>query len=202
MLFLDELPEFSRHVLEVLREPLETGVISLARVNAQIDFPARFQLVAAMNPCPCGFRGDPQGNCRCSGDRVANYLGRISGPLLDRIDIKVEVERPPTVAFRGASREETTAVVRARVALARERALGRQGCVNGRLTTEKLDAACRIDDAGWRLLEDAADNLGLSPRGLHRSLRVARTIADLDQADTIAPPHLAEALTFGGSKPG
>ena len=198
VLFLDELPEFSRHVLEVLREPLETGAINVARVNAQVDFPARFQLVAAMNPCPCGFRGDPRSNCRCSGDRVANYLARVSGPLLDRIDIKVDVERPPAAAFRGASGEEDSASVRARVARARERAQGRQGCTNGRLSAADLDAICRLDDSGWHLLEDAAGRLGLSPRGLHRSLRVARTIADLEETDAIRPPQLAEALTFRG----
>ena len=198
VLFLDELPEFSRHVLEVLREPLETGVISVARVNAQVDFPARFQLVAAMNPCPCGHRGDPRSNCRCSGDRVASYLARLSGPLLDRIDIKVDVERPPAAAFRGASREESSAAVRARVITARQRARRRQGCTNGRLGAADLDATCRIDDAGWQLLEEAADRLGLSPRGLHRSLRVARTIADLEDADAISPHALAEALTFRG----
>ncbi len=196
VLFLDELPEFSRHVLEVLREPLETGVVSIARVNAQVDFPARFQLVAAMNPCPCGFRGDPRSNCRCSGDRVASYLARLSGPLLDRIDIKVDVERPPAAAFRGASGEESSAVVRRRVARARECAWRRQGCTNDRLKAADLESVCRLDDSGWRLLEDAADRLGLSPRGLHRSLRVARTIADLDDSGAIGPPQLAEALTF------
>ena len=147
--------------------------------NAQVDFPARFQLVAAMNPCPCGYRGDPQGQCRCSGDRVSNYLAKISGPLLDRIDLKVEVERPPAAAFRGKPRGESTATVRRRVADARARAERRQGSTNGRLAAGELDRVCSLDDSAWALLEEAADTLGLSARGLHRTTRVARTIADL-----------------------
>lgn len=201
VLFLDELPEFSRHVLEVLREPLETGVISVARANAQVDFPARFQLVAAMNPCPCGYRGDPQGQCRCSGDRVSNYLAKISGPLLDRIDLKVEVERPPAAAFRGKPGGESTATVRRRVADARARAERRQGSTNGRLAAGELDRVCSLDDSAWALLEDAADTLGLSARGLHRTTRVARTIADLAGAERITPPHVAEALSLRGALP-
>lgn len=201
VLFLDELPEFSRHVLEVLREPLETGVISVARANAQVDFPARFQLVAAMNPCPCGYRGDPQGNCRCSGDRVSNYLAKISGPLLDRIDLRVEVERPPAAAFRGKSNAETSAMVRRRVGAARALAERRQGATNGRLAASELDRVCSLDDSAWGLLEDAADTLGLSARGLHRTTRVARTIADLAGAERITPPHVAEALSLRGALP-
>ncbi len=198
VLFLDELPEFSRHVLEVLREPLETGVISIARVNAQLDFPARFQLVAAMNPCPCGYAGDSQGQCRCSGDRIQNYRARISGPLMDRIDLKVDVDRPPASLFRGESREESSAAVRDRVLVARELALGRQGVINARLPAEKLDRICPLDENSWQLLENAVDSLGLSARAMHRMTRVARTIADLAGAETIKPPHVAEALGYRG----
>ncbi|MEM8814727.1 MAG: YifB family Mg chelatase-like AAA ATPase [Pseudomonadota bacterium] len=196
VLFLDELPEFSRHVLEVLREPLETGVISVARVNAQIDFPARFQLVAAMNPCPCGYQGDPQGQCRCSGDRVATYRARISGPLLDRIDLKVEVPRPKASLFRGKSMEEKGVWVRRRVERARGRQLERQGCVNARLSAKALETVCPLNDACWQLLEHAADALGLSARAMHRTTRVARTLADLAGVDTIEAPQVAEALSF------
>ena len=198
VLFLDELPEFNRHVLEVLREPLETGIISIARVNAQVDFPARFQLVAAMNPCPCGYLGDPQGQCRCSGDRVQNYRSKISGPLMDRIDLKVEVERLPAALLRGESREEPSAAVRERVSVARRRAVDRQGVINARLPAGDLDRYCSLDDTAWQLLENATDALGLSARALHRMTRVARTIADLAGAERIEPPHVAEALGFRG----
>ena len=198
VLFLDELPEFNRHALEVLREPLETGSINIARANAQLKFPARFQLVAAMNPCPCGFYGDPGNDCRCSGDRVAAYLARISGPLLDRMDLVVTVDRPPASAFRGRPSAESSACVGRRVRAARERALNRQGHVNGRIPGASMEASCPLPESAWRLLEEAADKLQLSARGLHRTTRVARTIADLDAASDIAPAHVAEALTFRG----
>ena len=198
VLFLDELPEFSRHVLEVLREPLETGVISVARVNAQVDYPARFQLVAAMNPCPCGYQGDSQGHCRCSADRVQAYRSRISGPLVDRIDLRVDVLRPPASVFRGKSREAPTAEVRRRVAAARSLAIERQGTINARLSARDLDRVSELDDACWQLLENAADSLGLSARGMHRTTRVARTVADLEREVNIAPVHLAEALGLRG----
>ena len=198
VLFLDELPEFSRHVLEVLREPLENGRICIARANAQIDFPARFQLVAAMNPCPCGYLGDSQGQCRCSGERVANYRARISGPLLDRIDLTVEVERQNAAVFRGSSCEEASAVVAARVARARERQIERQGAVNARVPAAMLEDVAALDDTSWALLESAADTLGLSARGMDRTLRVARTVADLAGCRAIEPSHVAEALSFRG----
>ena len=198
VLFLDELPEFSRHVLEVLREPLETGVISVSRVNAQVDYPARFQLVAAMNPCPCGYQGDSQGHCRCSADRVEAYRSRISGPLMDRIDLKVEVLRPPASVFRGRSTEVPTSAVRERVCQARRLAVERQGSINARLPAGELDRVCPLDDTSWQLLENAADTLGLSARGMHRTTRVARTIADLAANDQIEASHVAEALGFRG----
>lgn len=196
ILFLDELPEFSRHVLEVLREPLETGIISVARVNAQVDYPARFQLVAAMNPCPCGYQGDSQGHCRCSADRVQAYRSRISGPLIDRIDLRVEVLRPPASVFRGRSRETPTAEVRERVQQARGLAVARQGAINARLAAGDLDEVCPLDDTSWQLLENAADTLGLSARAMHRTTRVARTIADLEREVHIKPAHVAEALGY------
>ncbi len=196
VLFLDELPEFSRHVLEVLREPLENGRICIARANAQIDFPARFQLVAAMNPCPCGYLGDSHGQCRCSGERVSNYRARISGPLLDRIDLTVDVERQKAAVFRGSTREEASAVVATRVAKVRKRQIERQGSLNARVSAAMLEDVAALDDASWVLLESAADTLGLSARGMHRTLRVARTIADLGERGAIEPSHVAEALSL------
>ncbi len=199
VLFLDELPEFSRHVLEVLREPLETGVISVARANAQVDFPARFLLIAAMNPCPCGYHGDRHADCRCSGDRIAKYRGRISGPLIDRIDLRVEVGRPPAALLRGSQREEPSSSVRRRVIAARERATKRQGVINGELSAGRLETVACLPDAAWALLERAADKLALSPRAVHRTTRVAMTIADL-AGEPVSTGHMAEALSFRGSK--
>ncbi len=199
VLFLDELPEFSRHVLEVLREPLENGRICIARANAQIVFPARFQLVAAMNPCPCGYLGDSQGQCRCSGERVANYRARISGPLLDRIDLTIDVERQKAAVFRGPSREEGSAAVAVRVANARRRQTERQGTVNARIPAAMLDDVAALDHTSWALLENAADTLGLSARGMHRTLRVARSVADLAGCEAVEAPHVAEALSFRAS---
>jgi magnesium chelatase family protein len=196
VLFLDELPEFNRHVLEVLREPLETGSIHIARAKAQLQFPARFQLIAAMNPCPCGFHGDLDHDCHCSGDRVTAYLARISGPLLDRIDLAVTVDRPAAALFRGPPTAKSSASVRPRIEAARRRAIARQGQVNGRLAGGDVELHCPLGDPAWRLLEEAVDKMKLSARGLHRVIRVARTVADLDAAKDIAPRHIAEALTF------
>jgi magnesium chelatase family protein len=190
------LPEFNRHVLEVLREPLETGSIHIARAKAQLQFPARFQLIAAMNPCPCGFHGDLDHDCHCSGDRVAAYLARISGPLLDRIDLAVTVDRPAAALFRGPPTAKSSASVRPRIEAARRRAIARQGQVNGRLAGGDVEMHCPLGDPAWRLLEEAVDKMKLSARGLHRVIRVARTVADLDAAKDIAPRHIAEALTF------
>lgn len=199
VLFLDELPEFNRNVLEVLREPLEAGTITISRANRQADFPARFQLVAAMNPCPCGYLGDESGNCGCSAERVANYRGKISGPLLDRVDLRIEVGRPPSDLLRGdAPLGESSAAVLERVVAARARQIARAGVSNARLAGAALSRDCELDNGGWALLETASTALSLSVRGHQRVLRVARTIADLAGAQTITPPHVAEALNLRG----
>ncbi len=197
VLFLDELPEFSRHVLEVLREPLETGWITISRAGRQCDFPARFQLVAAMNPCPCGYLGDPAGDCRCSAERVEGYRSRISGPLVDRIDIHLPVGRLPADAMRaGADGGETSAAVLARVCPARARQQARAGVSNARLEGEVLESVCRLTPPGWTLLERAVERFGLSARAHQRVRRVARTIADLAESEAVEAEHIAEALSL------
>ena len=196
MLFLDELPEFPRHVLEVLREPLESGRIVISRAMRQAEFPARFQLVAAMNPCPCGHLGDPRGRCRCTPDQVQRYRAKISGPLLDRIDLCVEVPRVP-LAELGAARQagdEDSASVRRRVIAARQRQIARNGSANAQLAGDALARACALGPGEKQLFETALEKLGLSARAYHRVLRVARTIADLAEADRVDRTHLAEAL--------
>lgn len=197
VLFLDELPEFNRTVLEGLREPLETGSIAIVRAGQHAEFPARFQLIAAMNPCPCGYLGDSQSDCRCSGDRVTTYRNKVSGPLLDRIDLHVEVLRPPTEVLRGTGADaESTESVARRVADAWDIQMQRSGTANSRLDGELLKSACILDDDCWSLLEAAADRFNLSARAHQRVLRVSRTIADLAHAKKIAPPHVAEALSL------
>lgn len=196
VLFLDELPEFDRRVLEVLREPLESGRISISRAARQVEFPARFQLVAAMNPCPCGYAGDAGGRCRCTPDAIARYRARVSGPLLDRIDLKLEVPHVPQAELRANAAGESSAVVRARVCAARGRQLGRAGKPNAWLGNREVERDCALDAAGHALLDRAVERLGLSARAYHRVLRVARTIADLAGAGRIDTAHLSEAIQY------
>ena len=199
VLFLDELPEWSRQALEVLREPMESGVVTISRAARQSEFPARFQLVAAMNPCPCGWAGDISGRCRCSADAIARYRARISGPLLDRIDLHVEVPRLPPAALRpDAPAGEPSVLVAARVSEARERQQARAGMLNARLDQSGTARDCRLAAADQALLERAIEALHLSARAMHRILRVARTIADLDGCKDISQAHLTEALGYRG----
>ena len=196
VLFLDELPEFSRQVLEVLREPLETGRITISRAARQADFPARFQLIAAMNPCPCGYLGHPTQACRDTPDQIARYRGRISGPLLDRIDIQISVPALTQDELMGAGAGESSAAIRARVEAARSRQMQRQGKPNAALGTQEIDQFCALDSAGETLLKQAITHLNLSARAYHRVLRLARSVADLAGSDAITPAHLAEAIQY------
>jgi len=197
VLFLDELPEFDRRVLEVLREPMETGRVIISRAARQAEFPARFQLVAAMNPCPCGYLGDPSGRCRCTSEQVQRYRARISGPLLDRFDLHIEVPRPDrALLVDPEGHGEASASVRHRVEQARHRQLARAGVENARLATGEVLAHCSLGPAEAALLEHAAERLGLSPRAHHRVMKVARTIADLADRDRIGTDQVAEALSF------
>ena len=185
VLFLDELPEFDRKVLETLREPLEAGRITISRAAQQADFPAACQLVAAMNPCPCGWRGDPNGRCRCTPEIAARYLRKLSGPLLDRIDIQIELPAltPSELSARSAVRGEASAGVARRVAVAREQQLRRQGKTNRELDGREADAVCQPDAAGEALLREAGERFGWSARAYYRVLKVTRTIADLAGAE-------------------
>ncbi|HLA72591.1 MAG TPA: YifB family Mg chelatase-like AAA ATPase [Steroidobacteraceae bacterium] len=212
VLFLDELPEFNRSVLESLREPLETGVVAIARAALQVEYPARFQLIAAMNPCPCGYLGDVSGRCRCAPPEIARYRARISGPLLDRIDLRVEVPAVPSEELlgEGAVHDVANGTARCaqRVRAARELQQARMGKLNADLSGKEIQEACGLDRHCRRLLAQARSKLLLSARGIHRVLRVARTIADLEQTaeipapekqtgpriQSISPVHLAEAL--------
>jgi len=196
VLFLDELPEFSRQVLEVLREPLETGHITISRAARQADFPARFQLIAAMNPCPCGFLGHPTQACRDTPDQIARYRARISGPLLDRIDIQISVPTLTQDELMQASTGEPSAAIRARVQSARDRQIARQGKPNAALGTQEIDELCQLDAAGETLLKKAIAQLNLSARAYHRVLKLARSVADLAGSDTISMVHLAEAIQY------
>jgi magnesium chelatase family protein len=196
VLFLDELPEFHRSVLEVLRQPLESGRVTVSRAARQAEFPAEFQLVAAMNPCPCGYLGHYSGKCRCTPDQVARYRGRISGPLLDRIDIQVEVPAVPEKDLVRVANGESSDVVRARVEDAHGCQRERQGKPNAKLSTREIDRICVPDAAGAMLLKQAVSRLGLSARAYHRVLKVARTIADLSQEQSISSDHIAEAIQF------
>ena len=200
VLFLDELPEWDRRALEVLREPLESGVVTISRAARQSEFPARFQLVAAMNPCPCGWAGDVSGRCRCSPDAIRRYRARISGPLLDRIDLHVDVPRLPPAELRpDAADGECSADVRLRVERARSVQHQRAGKANALLSQAETMSACRLGERDQQLLERAIDTLQLSARSMHRILRVARSIADLAGSRDIATPHLTEALGYRGA---
>ncbi|HEU4625598.1 MAG TPA: YifB family Mg chelatase-like AAA ATPase [Steroidobacteraceae bacterium] len=195
VLFLDEFPEFDRRALEALREPLETGVVCVSRVAVQAEYPAEFQLVVAMNPCPCGYWGDVSERCRCAPGRISEYRARVSGPLLDRIDLRITV---PTLRSEELCQNveggQSTADVAAAVRIARERQLARSGKLNSRLSIQDLGAHCRLDAAGERLFWQSQARLGISARSYHRTLRVARTIADLAASERIEPMHVAEAL--------
>jgi magnesium chelatase family protein len=200
VLFLDELPEFDRRVLETLREPLENRTVVISRARLQAQYPAAFQLIAAMNPCACGYLGDSSGRCRCTPGQVEAYRARISGPLLDRIDLFVEVPRVPVaeiagaVPAAGAPPAETSADAARLVAGARLRQLALRGCLNGELPQSQLQGVARLAPAASQLLQQVFERLGLTARSYHRVLRVALTIADLEQSDVIAAAHVAEAV--------
>ena len=199
VLFLDELPEFRRDVLEMLREPMESGRIIISRAARQAEFPARFQLVAARNPYPCGYHGDRSGRCHCSAEQIQRYRGKISGPLLDRIDLHVEVSRPRDLPIlNGVSAGESSAVVRERVLAAHRLQLLRADVPNALLDHAGVGEFCALDPQGRAFLEDAAERMDLSPRAVHRVLKVARTLADLEASDLIRHQHLAEALSYRG----
>jgi magnesium chelatase family protein len=203
VLFLDEMPEFSRRALEVLRQPLEDGVVRIARAQRTAVFPARFVLIGAMNPCPCGYLGDPRRPCRCAPSQVDRYAGRISGPLRDRMDLTVDVSALSADDLTSTSSGEASTAIRARVEAARGRQHVRGessgGSLNGRLAPRALRRACGLDTAGERLLRQAAERLELTARAFDRLLRVARTIADLDASERVRADHVAEALQFRGT---
>ncbi len=198
ILFLDELPEFSRRVLESLREPLESGQITISRAAYQSIFPAQFQLIAAMNPCPCGFAGSPNGNCHCTREQIQRYLTKLSGPLLDRIDMQVEVPSlPPEILSMGrVDTVEESSVIKQRVMMARQQQLKRQGKCNTTLSVSELECYCQLDEASQRVLKQVMEKFNLSARTYHRILKVARTIADLAGSDVILGEHLGETLGY------
>lgn len=196
-MFLDELAEWDRRALEVLREPLESGVVTISRAARQSEFPARFQLVAAMNPCPCGWSGDPSGRCRCSLDAILRYRSRLSGPLMDRIDLQLSVPRLTPHEMRSDSpRGEATDIVRSRVMAARDIQMQRCGKTNARLSQSETERYCHLATKDQNLLERAMEALQLSARATHRILRVARTIADLSGSENINSQHLSEAIGY------
>lgn len=198
VLFLDEFPEFDRRVLEVLREPLESGTISISRAARQSEFPARFQLVAAMNPCPCGYAGDITGRCHCSADQIRRYRSRVSGPLLDRIDMHVHVASLPREQLLSDQEKngECSATIRERVEQARTRQIMRNGKANALLNNTETENVVNLGSEHHALLNRAMDRLNLSVRAYHRILRLARTIADLADEQDISPEHLGEAIGY------
>lgn len=196
VLFLDEIPEFDRKVLEVLRQPIENKEIVISRANSQVRFPANFQLVAAMNPCPCGYYGDKSGRCQCRSEQIKRYQEKLSGPLLDRIDLHITVPALPASDLQSAQRGESSAVVRERVIQAYQRQQARQGKANNELSPSELDQFAPLGEAESRILAMAQSRLNLSARGYHRVLRVARTIADLAGSEAIQTAHLTEALSY------
>jgi magnesium chelatase family protein len=198
VLFLDEMAEFSRHVLEVLRQPLEEGCVRIARASRTVSFPARFMLIGAMNPCPCGYHGDGARPCRCSPMQIGRYESRLSGPLRDRMDLSVTVSALPARELSASPGGEPSALVRARVVASRARQLARDGRLNARLHGRALRARTRLDPDARRMFDAALTRLALTARGHDRVLRVARTIADLEEADAIGASHLGEALQFRG----
>ena len=190
------MPEFDRKVLEVLREPMESGFIVIARARDRMRFPARFQLVAAMNPCPCGYLGEPTGRCRCTPEQIQRYRNKLSGPLLDRIDLHLTVARETTSLNPAQTSNDTTANAAERVAAARERQLQRQGCANAFLDLKGVRTHCTLSAVDNVWLETACERMSLSLRAAHRLLKVARTLADLEQVKEIKRKHLAEALQY------
>jgi magnesium chelatase family protein len=196
VLFLDEFPEFARSALEALREPLETGTITIARAARRAEFPARFQLIAAMNPCPCGYLGSTLKACRCTPDQVSRYQGKLSGPLLDRIDLHIEVPAVSAQQLLDAPAGESTVSIRTRVVAARDFALQRQGSPNQALQAGAIDRHAALDDAARKFMVNAAAKLGWSARSTHRALKVARTVADLAGAESVQAVHVAEAVQY------
>lgn len=196
VLFLDELPEFSRQVLEVLREPLESGEVRISRARGQVCFPARFQLVAAMNPCPCGYQGSDSQGCRCTPDQVKRYRDKISGPLLDRIDMHIPVRALRPGELQGNHQGDDSATIRARVETARARQLARQGKPNHQLSAPEIEAHCQVTAADQKLLDQAIERLGLSTRAYHRVLKLARTLADMAEREHLTRIDISEALSY------
>jgi len=198
ILFLDEMAEFSRSVLEVLRQPLEEGTVRIARALRTVSFPARFMLIGAMNPCPCGFHGDESRACRCSPLQIGRYASRLSGPLRDRMDLTVAVAALPARELSAAAASEASAAIRARVEAARRRQMSRDGKLNARLQGRLLRSRTSLDGNARRMFDAALTRLALTARGHDRVLRVARTIADLEGSDALRADHIGEALQFRG----
>ncbi|CAC9525600.1 AAA+ ATPase superfamily protein YifB/ComM, associated with DNA recombination [uncultured Gammaproteobacteria bacterium] len=198
VLFLDELPEFPRHVLEALRQPLESGEVHVSRAQQQVIFPANFQLIAAMNPCPCGYYGDGTAKCHCTADQIEKYKNKISGPLLDRIDMVLTVPPLPKkdLLSQENSNAESSEVIRKRVLKAYEKQINRQGKTNDKLSPDEINKLIKLDKTNKQLLSSVIDKLHLSARGYHRILKVARTIADLDGSESVDKPHLIEAAGY------